>query len=103
MMKSSSEANMTKLHAALRAPLDDKLYSLDAEEIAFYKEKTGIHDDGKLKEHVVRVQHDAYEVRIALAIGLCRSSHLIFAGQVYPYMCIRWFTFARYVASGLRR
>ncbi|EPS99795.1 hypothetical protein FOMPIDRAFT_1163729 [Fomitopsis schrenkii] len=66
---------MDKLHAALHAPLDDKLYRLDAEETAFYKAKTGIDDDDKLKEHIVQVQRDAY--------------------QVYPYMCILWFTFAR--------
>ena len=46
---------MAKLHAAIAAPLDDKLYRLDPDEIAFYKAKTGFHDEAALKEHVVKV------------------------------------------------
>lgn len=72
---SSSEANMDKLHAALHAPLDDKLYRLDAEETAFYKAKTGIDDDDKLKEHIVQVQRDAYQVCVNfVSVGLCGTT-----------------------------
>ncbi|KAH9928839.1 uncharacterized protein B0H18DRAFT_1094050 [Fomitopsis serialis] len=60
--KMSPNAEMNKLHAVIAAPLDDKLYHLDADEITFYKQKTGIHDETVLKEHIVQVQHEAYEV-----------------------------------------
>lgn len=72
---------MAKLHAAIAAPLDDKLYRLDADEIAFYKAKTGIHDEAALKEHVVKVQQDAYQVSIVVGFSLRRvrcSTSMIF-------------------------
>ncbi|KAI0932684.1 hypothetical protein AcW2_001238 [Taiwanofungus camphoratus] len=62
-------------------PLDDKFYALDAEELAFYKAQTGIHDDDALKQHIMRVQADAY--------------------QVHPYNCIRRFNFTRLKISRL--
>ena len=68
---SSSEANMAKLHAHIGAPLDDKLYRLDAEEVAFYKGKTGIQDDLALREHIIKVQQDAYQVSLVVHVGLC--------------------------------
>lgn len=43
--------------------LDDAGYRLDEEESAFYKARTGIEDDVKLKEHLVRVQAEAIAVR----------------------------------------
>lgn len=65
---------MAKLRAAIVAPLDDKLYRLDADEIAFYKVRTGIHDEAALKEHVVQVQHEAYQVSIVVNAAPCRTS-----------------------------
>ncbi|KAI0935866.1 hypothetical protein AcV5_004166 [Taiwanofungus camphoratus] len=62
-------------------PLDDKFYALDAEELAFYKAQTGIHDEDALKQHIMRVQADAY--------------------QVHPYNCIRRFNFTRLKISRL--
>ncbi|KAH9843541.1 uncharacterized protein C8Q71DRAFT_728886 [Rhodofomes roseus] len=59
----------------LVAPLDDKYYNLNENEKAFYKSLTGIDDDESLKRHIVSVQTEAY--------------------KVFPYPCIRWFTFAR--------
>ncbi|KZT67007.1 hypothetical protein DAEQUDRAFT_813157 [Daedalea quercina L-15889] len=71
----SPNPEMAKLHAAIAAPLDDKLYHLDPDEVAFYKQKTGIDDEAALKEHIVQIQREAY--------------------QVFPYICIRWFSFTK--------
>ncbi|KZT67036.1 hypothetical protein DAEQUDRAFT_674117 [Daedalea quercina L-15889] len=60
----------------MHAPaLDDKFYQLKEDELSFYKSSTGISDDEELKQHIITVQKEAYEV--------------------FPYPCIRWFTFAR--------
>jgi len=57
-------------------PLDAEFYStLGEEELSFFKAQTGITDDAELKEHIVKVQTEAY--------------------AVYPYPCIRRFAFAR--------
>ncbi|EPT05431.1 hypothetical protein FOMPIDRAFT_127976 [Fomitopsis schrenkii] len=56
-------------------PLNPESYRLAEDEIAFHKAQTGIQDDEELKSHIIAVQRDAYEV--------------------FPYPCIRWFTFAR--------
>lgn len=47
-------------------PLDEALYTLDEEEAAFFKSQTGIDDDEELKQHILRAQKDAYEVRVAM-------------------------------------
>ena len=44
-------------------PLDDTLYTLGEEEIAFFKSQTGIDDEEELKRHILRLQKEAYEVR----------------------------------------
>lgn len=43
------------------APLDVE-YSLQLDEIAFFKQESGITDDQALKEHILKVQRDAYAV-----------------------------------------
>ena len=43
-------------------PLDDTLLEFDAEEEAFLKLETGIHDTGELRKHIIEVQADAYKV-----------------------------------------
>ena len=43
-------------------PLDETLYTLGEEEIAFFKSQTGIDDEQELKRHILRVQKEAYEV-----------------------------------------
>ncbi|KAG6899164.1 hypothetical protein C0993_012724 [Termitomyces sp. T159_Od127] len=48
-----------------KLPLDPTLYSLDANELAFFQEKTGIHDEQELKQHIIAVQEKAYEVSLA--------------------------------------
>lgn len=42
--------------------IDEKLYSLDEEETAFFKQQTGIHDDELLKQHIFEKQAEAFEV-----------------------------------------
>ena len=44
-------------------PLDPNLYKLEEDEAAFFKQATGIPDDEELKQHILRVQAEAYEVR----------------------------------------
>ncbi|KAF8638313.1 hypothetical protein AX17_002333 [Amanita inopinata Kibby_2008] len=56
-------------------PLDESLYSLDDDELAFFKSQTGIDDDEQLKNHILAVQAKAY--------------------QVYRYPCIRRFSFIK--------
>ncbi|KAG1733631.1 uncharacterized protein EDB91DRAFT_1238559 [Suillus paluster] len=54
-------------------PLDDSLYCLEPEEIAFFKRQTNIQDEVALKTHIIGVQKEAYKVA--------------------PYPCIRGFHF----------
>ena len=42
--------------------LDPSLYNPEPHEIEFFKAQTGIEDDGALKEHVIAVQKEAWEV-----------------------------------------
>ncbi len=44
--------------------LDESLYDLTEEERIFFKQQTGIQDDGELKAHIFRVRAGAYEVCI---------------------------------------
>ena len=53
--------------------LEPSLYHLSGENLAFFKEQTGIQDEEELKRHVFDVQAKAYEI--------------------YGYPCIRHFTF----------
>ena len=78
-------------------PLDPAFYSLTEEEVGFYKAQTGIQDDDALKEHILAVQKDAYEVRLAAHSERCNVVAADSSEQVFPYPCIRWFTFARSV------
>ncbi|KAG6807488.1 hypothetical protein H0H92_007296 [Tricholoma furcatifolium] len=64
-----------------RRPLDQSLYFLDGEELGFYQELTGIHDEEELKQHIIAVQEKAY--------------------QVYHYPCIRRFAFTKLKISHL--
>ncbi|KAI0336236.1 hypothetical protein GY45DRAFT_592101 [Cubamyces sp. BRFM 1775] len=57
-------------------PLDARLYSLKDEELEFMKSETGISDEEELKDHILRVQAEAY--------------------SVYPYPCIRRFGFIHF-------
>ena len=44
-------------------PLDESLYALDEDELAFFKSQTGIDDEGELKKHILTIQAKAYEVK----------------------------------------
>ncbi|KAK0469996.1 uncharacterized protein EV420DRAFT_1298367 [Desarmillaria tabescens] len=55
--------------------LDPTLYELAENETAFFKAQTGIEDDAMLKSHILTIQDAAY--------------------KVYPYPCIRHFSFTR--------
>lgn len=61
--------------------IDEKLYGLDEEQTAFFKQQTGIQDDELLKQHIFEKQAEAFEV--------------------YPYPCIRRFAFTKLKISRL--
>ena len=50
----------------VKHPLNSEFYRLTDEEVAFHKAQTGIRDDDELKEHILAVQRDAYEVPSSL-------------------------------------
>lgn len=63
--------------------LDASYYSLDEQELGFFKSQTGIQDENELKQHIMRVQADAYEVRPLSHLGL-RLPTMIRAGPPVP-------------------
>lgn len=52
----------TNLPQVYTKPLEDRFYSLDAEEREFFKKETGIESDEELKNHLIAVQSKAYSV-----------------------------------------
>ncbi|KAI0356234.1 hypothetical protein OH77DRAFT_1495580 [Trametes cingulata] len=56
-------------------PIDETLYSLEGEELAFMQGQTGIQDEEELKQHVLAVQREAY--------------------KVFPFPCIRRYAFLK--------
>ncbi|KAH9928838.1 uncharacterized protein B0H18DRAFT_1117668 [Fomitopsis serialis] len=88
-----------------RMPLDEKLYRLSEDDVAFLKLHTGIRDDDELKQHVLEVQADAYQVGMETGDYHEHVTHTIVFVKVYPYPCIRYFMFthtgiARHFAYG---
>ncbi|KAI0707592.1 hypothetical protein C8Q76DRAFT_799936 [Earliella scabrosa] len=61
--------------------LDDGLYVIDEQAAAFMKRTTGIQDEEELKGHILEVQAEAY--------------------AIYPYPCIRRFTFTQLTLARL--
>ncbi|KAI0365628.1 hypothetical protein BV20DRAFT_1038809 [Pilatotrama ljubarskyi] len=57
-------------------PIDETLYSLEGEELAFMKAQTDIQDEEELKKHVLAVQKEAY--------------------AVFPFPCIRRYAFLKF-------
>lgn len=53
-------------HEEWSRSLDDKFYDPDPEALAFYKKETGIDDDEELKQHILRVQKEAFGVSLPL-------------------------------------
>lgn len=70
-----SRTDLPEVLAGLQklVPLDDDRYNLDENDHAFFKSQTGIQDDAVLKQHIIKVQNDAYKVGRLLL--LCRYSH----------------------------
>ena len=58
-----------------KSPLDPSLLVLEEDELAFYKAQTGISEVEELRQHILRIQKEAYEA--------------------YPYPCIRRFQFTK--------
>ncbi|TFK93027.1 hypothetical protein K466DRAFT_643031 [Polyporus arcularius HHB13444] len=54
-------------------PLDEELYTIDDQALEFMKSQTGIQDPEEIKKHILAVQAEAY--------------------AIYPYPCIRRFSF----------
>lgn len=62
-------------------PLNESVYSLDPEELQFFKSWSGIDDDEALKRHILDLQEEAYEI--------------------HPYPCIRRLAFTKLKISRL--
>lgn len=58
-----SRARSIYTDPTLRPPLDESLYSLTGDELAFYQQQTGIDAEDELKKHILAVQAKAYDVR----------------------------------------
>jgi hypothetical protein len=43
--------------------LQEQYYRITPEQAEFFKQQTGITDDGELKQHILAVQAEAYKVR----------------------------------------
>ncbi|KAL7285813.1 hypothetical protein ACG7TL_000922 [Trametes sanguinea] len=70
------DSNITKQTFLQHFPLDEKVYSLDGDELNFLRQQTGIGDEELLKRHILKVQAKAY--------------------AVYPYPCIQRFRFLHF-------
>ncbi|TFY82954.1 hypothetical protein EWM64_g1069 [Hericium alpestre] len=78
-MSDNHSPNLDEIRKQL-PPLDESLYNLNEEEVAFYKQQTGIQDDEELKRHIIAVQTEAYALlklgkekpgAILLDLGCC--------------------------------
>ncbi|OBZ78828.1 hypothetical protein A0H81_00367 [Grifola frondosa] len=68
-------ADESNLVSQTPAPLTEDIYSLDEKELEFMRSQTGIQDERLLKEHILKVQAEAY--------------------AIHPYHCIRRFAFTK--------
>ncbi|KAI0275325.1 hypothetical protein BC834DRAFT_43972 [Gloeopeniophorella convolvens] len=68
-------------HGRPAVELDESLDQLKDAETVFFKQQTGIQDDGALKAHLLSIQAEAY--------------------KVHPYPCIRRFSWAKLKISRL--
>lgn len=46
-----------------KQPLDPSVYNLKDDEKAFFRAQTGITSDEQLRQHILKVQEDAYKAR----------------------------------------
>lgn len=71
--------------------IDPALFKPTPDESAFLKAQTGIQDDGKLKEHVLAVQEEAWKVRLPSSEPQSRNSMECYIGlpiSLYPTLYI---------------
>lgn len=90
-----SEARSGEFAAYARLPLDERLYASEVsdENIAFMKAQTGIKGDEEIKQHIMKIQGDAYQVGCQDIAHLLSTPDHGSRVQVYPYPFIRWFWF----------
>lgn len=71
MADSNSSKNPSPItNIPAKRALDASYYNLDEQELGFFKSQTGIQDENELKQHIIKVQADAYEVRSLSYLGL---------------------------------
>jgi hypothetical protein len=83
-----SQDNEAKLLSAPK--LDPSLYDLNEDQSKFYKQLTKIEDDEELKQHILAVQREAFEVQ---CIQWGRKATYLMHLQIHPYLCIQSFRF----------
>ena len=93
--KDRSEARSGEFAAYARLPLDERFYASEVgdENIAFMKAQTGIQGNEEIKQHIMKIQAYAYQVRfqdIAHLLTILDHGPRV---KVYPYPFIRWFWF----------
>lgn len=83
--------------AEQKGKLHPEFMQLTDDELAFFKQVIGLHDEAELVAHIVRIQEDAYEVHSHRLCANARTTdRFVTCLQVFPYPCIRWFDFVRY-------
>lgn len=50
-------------YSAVEVPLDEQYYRLTPDDVAFLTQQTGITDPAELKQHILQIQKEAYDVR----------------------------------------
>lgn len=80
----------------LRPKLDPSLYSLQNDELAFFRQLTGIEDEDELRSHILAIQAKAYDVSMRRFYSLPIILDVFL--QVYGYGCIKSFAFTKYIS-----
>ena len=65
------DVNSVKIHLESDG---DRYYQLNDTELAFFSSQTRIPDPEELKEHILKVQHEAYEASDPNYITLCNDT-----------------------------
>ncbi|KAH7907016.1 hypothetical protein BJ138DRAFT_1161182 [Hygrophoropsis aurantiaca] len=74
---SAQTTSVSDVHSYSAPPLDESLYNLDPKAASLFKSLTGISDDQSLKEHILRVQADAYKVAPYPCIHRLTFTHMV--------------------------
>ena len=67
-------ADATSQSSHVPLPLEDRLYDLSDDELEFYRKETGMEDADAIKEHILRVQAEAYAVHALAQTFLSRKN-----------------------------